>query len=128
MSKDFELSSKLLGELCSRYELPLPAWLSDESKPIQLRLDLNLVCLRRAFSICYYSGIACSGPLDLFKQAGDLYLRSAEPSPEDWEMLTSGLDSKIEDLVRFFGCPFEPASEDKYSTMHSSLTYPIAAL
>lgn len=115
ITKDLALSSRLLAELCARYELEAPACVSDESKSDTLRLDLNLTCLRKVFSLCYYCGNACANSPDLYKQCGDLHLRSP-PSPEtieDWDRLSSWLDVKVEDLIRFYGHPFELASEDK---------------
>lgn len=110
MEKDLQQSSGLLEALRARYELaPLP-WAEEEDAG--KKLDLNLTCLRRVFSVCYYSATSCSDQLDLFKACGDFCLRSATTDPEaSFNMVN--FDGKIEELMRLYGPPFELATEEQ---------------
>lgn len=107
---DLEQSTRLVEALLSRHELGQRIWASvtDQKKA----LDVNLACLRRVFSICYYSGLRCSNALELQKQCGDFCLRSVTDVDADSASPTS-IDPKIADLIRLFGPPFELATEDK---------------
>lgn len=107
---DLKQSSTLLEALLSKYELGQVAW-SNEADQTKA-LDLNLACLRRVFSICYYSGTRCSNALELQKQCGDFCLRSSVNSMEIDSAPISSVDPKIGDLIRLFGAPFELATED----------------
>jgi hypothetical protein len=115
IAKDLGLSSRLLEALCHRYDLEVPNWTADESRSETQRLDLNLSALRKSFNICYYCGQAYSSSLEMFKACGDLHLRPSpveNEEPFEWERATEWLDSKIDDLIRLFGAPFSPATED----------------
>lgn len=105
MSVDQGLSSRLLETLLERYNLGKIPWASESNL-----LDLNVACLRRVFSVCYYNGAACGNPLELFKQFGDLVLRV--PYREGGSSQSASLNSRIEDLIRFFGPGFQLATED----------------
>jgi hypothetical protein len=67
--------------------------------------------LRRVFSLCYYSGTRFSDALELQKQCGDFCLRSSPETPADGPALEA-VDLKLGDLLRLYGPPFEPATED----------------
>lgn len=108
VAMDLDLSSRLLDAVCTRYGLEPVPW-TVESDQVK-RLDLNISCLRKVFSICYYTGTRCSDQLDLFKNCGDLCLRAESPIGSS----PSSLNPKIEDLIRLYGPAFELSSEDGF--------------
>lgn len=110
MEKDYSQSTLLLDALLSKYELGQCSWTQETDKT--KALDLNLACLRRVFSICYYSGVRCANALELQKQCGDFCLRSTADSLDSDSVSPSSVDQKIDDLIRLFGPPFELATED----------------
>lgn len=110
MATDLDLSSKLLESLCSRFDLSVVPWTIESDSKV--RLDLNISCLRKVFSICYYTGTRCSDQIELFKCSGDLCLRAVDES--NLVSSPSSLNARIEDLIRLYGPSFELSTEDNF--------------
>lgn len=119
IAKDLELSSQIIRKLDKLMFIPneVTEFLLGREVPVELKLDFQILYLRRAHHFCLYAATWCDDEWDLSQKCGAAVLRDGtsnelSPAEGDWAKAHNNRLEKFLETVQY-GQPFVPTYNDE---------------